>query len=727
MKFLSSLSSIILVACCFLLQQTTAHAQSDVTQPSDPLIASSGNSPGSEGVANAIDNQPTKYLNFDTVGIDGIPSGFVVTPGVGKTVLSGLTMQSANDGPERDPKWVRLEGSNDEAPTWETGSWTVIYENEEVPAWTDQFPDGDRFQTQTLIFGDQAPYTHYRWTVVTVQGEGANSMQIAEVELLGRSMPVDVTQPGDPLITSSGNTPGSEAAPNAIDNQPTKYLNFDTLGTDGFPSGFVVSPAVGETNVVGLSLQSANDAPERDPFRIRLEGSNDETPTWEAGTWEVIYENEEIPAWIDVFPGGDRFQTQEFFFFDNEASFLHYRWTVLQVQGETANSMQIAEVELLAFSRAADCDKALFLTKPVDTPVLQGESAEFFTKVNGPWPVQWHKNGEPIAGAIQTVYTTEPITTANAGDLYSVEIVGCETSEAVQAVIFEPASQPLSIGVNFAGAGANGAPTSVEPTEIGGASLQAYWNNLPPEGDGFPNGIQENLLNSRNENSEISVEWISSNTWGAGTGTDNTNAKLLNGLIEGGDNKDAPTTIIFSNVPDGSYSMLIYAVARPLELPTADFEQLESEQSIFMTMENADTYNESPEFRQVTSTDIAARGTGNYVRFDDIAPDNDGNVTLNFWDEGIEAANSTVNALQLIETAKKVLRFTSIQLDPSTRNATLTWASGKNRSYIMERSTDLLDWEELTDSIASEGDSTSYIDEAVPADFAKAYYRVTEE
>ena len=235
------------------------------------------------------------------------------------------------------------------------------------------------------------------------------------------------------------------------------------------------------------------------------------------------------------------------------------------------------------------------------------------------------------------------------------------------------------------------------------------------------------LVNSRNENSGISVEWISSNTWGAGTGTDNTNAKLLNGLIEGGDNKDAPSTIIFSNVPDGSYSMLIYAVARPLELPTADFEQLESEQSIFMTMENADTYNESPEFRQVTSTDIAARGTGNYVRFDDIAPDNDGNVTLNFWDEGIEAANSTVNALQLIETAKKVLRFTSIQLDPSTRNATLTWASGKNRSYIMERSTDLLDWEELTDSIASEGDSTSYVDVAVPADLAKAYYRVTEE
>ncbi|MFT6180931.1 MAG: hypothetical protein ACJAQT_002419 [Akkermansiaceae bacterium] len=727
MKLFQSLRSTTLVLCGLLLQQTAAYAQGDVTQPGDPLITSSGNTPGSEGVANAIDNQPTKYLNFDTVGIEGIPSGFVVTPGVGKTVLSGLTMQSANDGVERDPKWVRLEGSNDEAPTWEAGNWTVLYENTEVPAWTGLFPDGDRFQTQTFIFGDQAPYTHYRWTVLMVQGEDANSMQIAEVELLGRSMPVDVTQPGDPLIASSGNTPGSEAAPNAIDNQPTKYLNFDTVGIDGLPSGFVVSPAVGETNVIGLRLQSANDAPERDPLRIRLEGSNDEAPTWVAGNWDVIYENEEVPAWNEVFPAGDRFQTQEFFFFGNEASYRHYRWTVLQVQGENANSMQIAEVELLAFSPSADCAIAEFLIEPVATPVLEGQSAEFFTKVNGPWPVQWYKNGEPIAGAIQTVYTTEPITAANAGDLYSVEIVGCETSEAVQAVIFDPASQPISIGVNFAGGGANGAPTSVEPTEIGGASLQAYWNNLPPEGVGLPTGIEENLLNSRNEDSGISVEWISGNTWGAGTGTDDTNAKLLNGLIEGGDNQDVPSTIIFSDVPDGTYSMLIYSVARPLEFPTVDFEQVESEQNIFMTMENADAYNLSPAFREVTSTDIAARGTGNYVRFDDITPDNDGKVTLNFWDEGDGVANSTVNALQLVESASQALRFTSIQLDPTTRNVSLTWTSRETRRYIMTRSTDLINWLELADSIESEGDSTSYLDLAVPANLGKVFYQVTEE
>ncbi len=698
----------------------------DVTQPGDALIASSGNSPGSEGVANAIDGQPTKYLNFDTIGVDGVPSGFVVTPAVGKTVVLGLTMQSANDAVERDPLMVRLEGSNDAAPTWEDGNWTVLYENEEVPSWVDTFPDGDRFMTQTFVFNNKRPYAHYRWTVLQVQGESANSMQIAEVELLGTSAPVDVTLPGDPIIASSGNNPGSEGVANAIDGQPTKYLNFDTIGVDGVPSGFVVSPSVGATTVIGLSMQSANDAVERDPLSIRLEGSNDGAPNWEDGDWTVIYENDEIPPWTEVFPDGDRFMTQEFYF-DNNTAYLHYRWTVISVQGESANSMQIAEVELLAISEAADCSKAAFLTKPVATSVISGQTAEFFTKVNGPWPVQWHKNGEPIGGAIQTVYTTGPITSANAGDTYSVEIVGCESSEPVSAVLFDPGSGPVSIGVNFVGSGANGAPTQVLPTDIGGASLQAYWNNSVEDAPGTATGILDAVVNSRGEDSPVTVEWTGTNSWGAGTGTDDTNAKLLNGMIEGGNSVDEPSTIVFGDVPDGEYSMLIYSVARPLEFPVVDFHQVESDQRVYMMEENADAYNPAPVFRQVTSSDPDARGTGNYVRFDGIAPV-DGTVTLSFWDDGDGAANSTINAIQLVEGASEKLRFTDIQFDPATRNVTLTWLSREGRSYTMGRSPDLADFEELTDGIEAEaGTTTTYVDENVPADLTDVYYQITEE
>ena len=105
----------------FLAASSVTYAQS-VAQPGDPVIASSANSPGSEGVANAIDGKPTKYLNFD--GKNSQPSGFIVSPALGKTLVTGLSMQTANDAPDRDVKVVTLEGSNDaEATAWDAVNW----------------------------------------------------------------------------------------------------------------------------------------------------------------------------------------------------------------------------------------------------------------------------------------------------------------------------------------------------------------------------------------------------------------------------------------------------------------------------------------------------------------------------------------------------------------------------------------------------------------------------
>ena len=88
-----------------LLNFASAALSQSVVQPGDPVIASSANSPGAERVANAIDGNPTtKYLNFD--GKNSQPSGFIVTPSIGKTLVTGLSMQTANDAPERDVKDV---------------------------------------------------------------------------------------------------------------------------------------------------------------------------------------------------------------------------------------------------------------------------------------------------------------------------------------------------------------------------------------------------------------------------------------------------------------------------------------------------------------------------------------------------------------------------------------------------------------------------------------------
>src|SRR5438128_113845 len=280
--------SIGLPSCLLLsLSGSTAFAQSDVTQPGDPIIASSSSSPGSEGVANAIDNTQAKYLNFDSAN-DAKASGFVVSPSVGLTRVIGMSIESANDAPQRDPKTVTLEGSNDATITnFSSGNWTLIVGLTNIPLFT------ARFQTQTFFFENFIPYRHYRWTVLATQSDltGTHNnccMQVAEVELLGSTLPQDVTQPGDHIFASSSSSPGSEGVANAIDNTQAKYLNFDSAN-DAKPSGFAVTPSIGATTVIGMSIESANDAPQRDPKTVVLEGSNDDTITsYSSGTWEFI-------------------------------------------------------------------------------------------------------------------------------------------------------------------------------------------------------------------------------------------------------------------------------------------------------------------------------------------------------------------------------------------------------------------------------------------------------
>lgn len=145
----------------------------DVTAPGDPIVPTSSNSPGSEGVTNAIDNNTaTKYLNFDKLN-----AGLTVTPSRGATVVTGLRLTSANDAPERDPTSFVLSGSNDGQ------SFTEIARNV-VPAFA------GRFTAVSVAFNNTMAFTQYRLLFPTVKSAGsAVAMQIAEVEFLGKTGP----------------------------------------------------------------------------------------------------------------------------------------------------------------------------------------------------------------------------------------------------------------------------------------------------------------------------------------------------------------------------------------------------------------------------------------------------------------------------------------------------------------------------------------------------------
>jgi hypothetical protein len=132
-----------------------------------------------------IDNNVnTKYLNFGGNFDPGEePSGFLVTPLNGASIVTGMTFTTANDAAPRDPVAFELSGSNGTIE----GPYEVIAAGDIVDfageaAWP-------RFKKNVtpITFANSTAYAHYRVLFPAIRGDAAsaNSMQIAEVELLG--------------------------------------------------------------------------------------------------------------------------------------------------------------------------------------------------------------------------------------------------------------------------------------------------------------------------------------------------------------------------------------------------------------------------------------------------------------------------------------------------------------------------------------------------------------
>ncbi len=310
----------------------------DYSNPGDPVVGTSTNvgGGGAEGPAQAIDNNVnTKYLNFDKEN-----SGLTVELNAAQ-IVNALRLFSANDAVERDPSSVTIEGSND-GTTFTQVAYGVL-----IQAFT------ARYQPRVVTFDNSTAYKFYKITFPTVADSAtANSMQISEIEFLQQSpyisVPVmnDQTQPFDYIVGSSTNTPGAETVDKAIDNSvSTKYLNFDELNT-----GFTVTLGAGAQVVTALSLTSADDAPERDPASYVLEGSND------GGTTFAPIAQGTVP----VFSARLQRKVIEF---ANSTAYSTYRLTFPTVaNAAAANSMQIAEVELLKADPATVANRAVSIS-----------------------------------------------------------------------------------------------------------------------------------------------------------------------------------------------------------------------------------------------------------------------------------------------------------------------------------------------------------------------------
>jgi len=169
--------------------------------------------------------------------------------------------------------------------------------------------------------------------------------------------PADVTAPGDNIkgvpndgVNTGGDTfgwPSAETPPLAIDNKTsTKYLHFKG---EKEPTGFQVTPSAIQSVVTGLTFTTANDSPERDPIAFELYGSNVSID----GPYELIAAGPIVD--FNQPTAAARFTKNTTpIMFDNAVAYDHYQILFPTVRSAaTANSMQIAEVELIGTAGAA--------------------------------------------------------------------------------------------------------------------------------------------------------------------------------------------------------------------------------------------------------------------------------------------------------------------------------------------------------------------------------------
>ncbi len=167
------------------------NVMADVTSPADEVVGVPNDGlmdgdnfgwPAAETPDLAIDNNvETKFLHFKG---ELEPTGIQVTPAVGPTLVTGIALTTANDAVERDPIMFEFYGSNESID----GPYELIASGDIVDfAQEEAWPRFTENATP-ITFENETTYTHYQLLFPVVRDPAsANSMQIAEIELIGVS------------------------------------------------------------------------------------------------------------------------------------------------------------------------------------------------------------------------------------------------------------------------------------------------------------------------------------------------------------------------------------------------------------------------------------------------------------------------------------------------------------------------------------------------------------
>jgi len=204
--------------------------------------AGANNWPTFESPEKAIDGVAQKHLNFAETN-----TGLLVTPALGSSLATSLTIWTANDAEARDPASYEVWGTN-VGPLTSGGPFSLIdfqllsQGPLSLPSSRNGIVDDplDDASSQTVGFEKQLAYTSYLIVFPTVKDPGsANSMQIAEVQLGGEAATDLYTARVDEddvfLASSEGLRAGLPL--NVVDDYVITWIDHDTFQLDWFAFG----------------------------------------------------------------------------------------------------------------------------------------------------------------------------------------------------------------------------------------------------------------------------------------------------------------------------------------------------------------------------------------------------------------------------------------------------------------------------------------------------------
>ena len=155
---------------------------------------------------------------------------------------------------------------------------------------------------------------------------------------------------------SVGQYPNTTEGPHRVidDNVLTKYNSYGNVNvstrsvTAGVCTGFYVTMTVGACVVTGIQFATANDAPERDPLTMTLEGSNmtDASLLLTGSSWTLIYNGPTgISSTNALYPRLTYAEPQNF---TNTLRFTSYRFIMTSQRGNSSN-LQYSEAHILGY------------------------------------------------------------------------------------------------------------------------------------------------------------------------------------------------------------------------------------------------------------------------------------------------------------------------------------------------------------------------------------------